>query len=167
MDKRAIKTAVIYYSLDGNCALVAEAIKNRLNADVFAIKTADEKRRTGIGKYIWGGRQVFQHTKPELKPLNVNIDAYDLIILGTPVWAGSPAPAMVSFLSRTQLNGKKTAIFCCHGGGKGKALAKFKALLPENAVAAEIDFFNPARGNTEELRKKINAWVTALRACLG
>jgi flavodoxin len=162
MGKGMPKTAVIYYSFDGNCALVAEAVKSRLNADVFAIKTADEKKRTGLAKYIWGGRQVFKHDKPELKPLRVDMDAYDLIILGAPVWAGSPAPAMVSFLSRTPLSGKKTAVFCCHGGGKGKALDKFKALLTGNTIAGEIDFINPARGNTEELRKKIDAWVTAL-----
>jgi flavodoxin len=162
MGKSALKLAVIYYSFDGNCALVAEAIKNRFNADVFAIKTVDEKKRTGLGKYIWGGRQVFQHTKPELKPLGVDMDAYDLIILGAPVWAGSPAPAMVSFLSRTPLSGRKTAVFCCHAGGKGKALEKFKALLQGNTIAGEIDFNNPTRGNTEELRKKIDAWVTAL-----
>jgi flavodoxin len=162
MGKGTPKTAVIYYSFDGNCALVAEAVKSRLNADVFAIKTADEKKRTGLAKYIWGGRQVFKHVKPELKPLSVDIGAYDLIILGAPVWAGSPAPAMVSFLSRTPFSGKKTAVFCCHGGGKGKALDKFKALLAGNTIAGEIDFNNPARGNTEELRKKIDAWAAAL-----
>jgi hypothetical protein len=69
---------------------------------------------------------------------------------------------MVSFLSRTPLSGRKTAVFCCHAGGKGKALDKFKALLQGNTVAGEIDFNNPARGNTDELRKKIDAWVTAL-----
>jgi flavodoxin len=162
MGKGIPKTAVIYYSFDGNCALVAEAVKNRLNADVFTIKTADEKKRTGLAKYIWGGRQVVQHAKPELKPLNVDIDAYDLIILGAPVWAGSPAPAMVSFLSQTRFSGKKTAVFCCHAGGRGKALDKFKALLQGNTIAGEIDFNNPARGNTDELRKKIDAWVTTL-----
>jgi flavodoxin len=162
MGKGTLKTAVIYYSFDGNCALVAEALKSRLNADVFAIRTVDERKRTGLAKYIWGGRQVFQHTKPELKPLKVDTGAYDLIILGAPVWAGSPAPAMVSFLSRPGFSGKKTALFCCHGGGKGKALDKFRALLQGNTVAGEIDFYNPARGNTEELRKKIDAWVTAL-----
>jgi flavodoxin len=162
MDKGTLKTAVIYYSYDGNCALVAEALKSRLNADIFAIKPVDERKRTGLAKYVWGGRQVFQHAMPELKPLNVDFAAYDLIILGAPVWAGSPAPAMVSFLSRTQFSGKKTALFCCHAGGRGKALDKFKALLPGNTIAGEIDFNNPARGNTEELRKKIDAWVAAL-----
>jgi hypothetical protein len=69
---------------------------------------------------------------------------------------------MVSFLSRTPFSGKKTAVFCCHGGGKRKALDKFKALLEGNTIAGEIDFTNPARGNTEALRKKIDAWVVSL-----
>jgi flavodoxin len=158
----AMKIAIIYYSFEGNCALVAGALKEKLNADVFEIKTADEKKRTGLSKYIWGGKQVFQHAKPAIKPYSINIDAYDLIILGAPVWAGSPAPAIAAFLDQTKIAGKKVALFCCHAGGKRKALDKLKALVPGNAIAGEIDFKNPARGNTEDLKKKIDRWIAAI-----
>jgi flavodoxin len=157
-----MKTAVIYYSFEGNCALVAKAIKDALNADIFEIKTRDRKKRTGFAKYLWGGFQVIMHKKPELEPLSIDIKAYDLLILGSPVWAASPAPAMYSFLSKTEVTGKKIALFCCHAGGKGKAFDKFKALLPGNTIVGEIDFQNAAGEESAPLKQKINEWVKTL-----
>ena len=157
-----MKTAVIYYSYDGNCGLIAELLKTALKADVFEIKTVDRKRRKGFLKIFWGGMQVVFKRKPALQPLPAEIDSYDLLVLGTPVWVGSPAPAMVSFLSEKKISGKKLALFCCHGGGMEEAFSKFKALLPGNTFAGEIDFKEPAKGNRSEHEEKIKGWVKSL-----
>ena len=154
-----MKAAVIYYSFEGNCAMVAGLLKEELNADVFEIKTADSKKRTGFAKFLWGGAQVVVRKKPELLPLDINITSYDMIILGTPVWAASPAPALFSFLDKTKIEGKKIALFCCHAGGKGKALEKFRALLSGNTIVGEIDFNNPASGGSAGLKQKVSEWI--------
>ena len=154
-----MKTAIIFYSYEGNCSLVSGILKDFFKADVFEIKTVDEKVRTGFAKYFLGGSQVVLRKKPPLKDLAVDIQAYDLIILGTPVWAASPAPAIVSFLSKVKISGKKLAVFCCHGGGMGKALAKLKALLGGNTIVGEIDFIYPARMRGNELKQKTVEWV--------
>ena len=159
-----MKTAIIYYSFEGNSAYIADIMKSVLEADVFEIKTTDTKKRTGFAKFFWGGSQVFFHKKPALLPLEVDINAYDLFILGTPVWAGSPAPAMVSFLSETKISGKKLALFCCHAGGKGKVFDKFRALLPGNTFAGEIDFLNPAKRRNDALKQEIGEWLKAIGA---
>ena len=157
-----MKTAVIYYSYGGNCALVAEILKTELSADIFRIETLDDKKRKGISLFFWGGGQVFMGKKPPLKPLSVEISAYDLVVLGTPVWAGSPAPALASFLGKNSITGKKIALFCCHGGGKGKALVKIKALLSGNTFMGEIDFINPAKIDNAGLKQKIIEWAKTL-----
>jgi flavodoxin len=157
-----MKTAVVYYSYEGNCAFIAGQIKSRLGAELVALETVDKKKRTGLAKYAWGGSQVFMHKKPALKPCNFDPGAYDLIVLGTPVWAGSPSPAIASFLSSVKITGKRIALFVCHAGGKGKALEKFEALLPGNVVAGRIDFVNPARGDSGELLKNLDGWVKTI-----
>jgi flavodoxin len=157
-----VKTLIIYYSYEGNCALAAETLKKLLNADVLEIKTADEKKRGGLAKYFWGGRQVFSHSKPELKPYAFDAGLWDLIVLGTPVWAGSPAPAMVSFLNKTKISGKRIALFVCHAGGMGKALEKFENLLPLNTIAGKIGMVNPLKQDKQELKVKLEAWVKEL-----
>ena len=159
-----MKTVIVYYSYEGSCAIVAGIIKNALNADVFEIKTVDEKKRTGFAKYFWGGKQVIFNNKPALRPLSVDINAYDLVILGTPVWAGSPAPAMVTFLDNAKISGKKLALFCSHGGGMGKVFDKIKALLPGNTFAGEINFLYAIKSDPAELKQKIGEWVKAIGA---
>jgi flavodoxin len=154
-----MKTLVIYYSYEGNSALVAEELKKAANADLLELKTEDDTVRTGFAKYFWGGKQVFTHKNPKLKPYTVTIEDYDSIILGAPVWAGSPAPALQSFLGETKIRGKKLGLFCCHGGGKGKALDKLRALLPGNTIAGEIDFVNPAKQDRTAVAKQIGEWV--------
>jgi flavodoxin len=156
-----MKTAVIYYSLDGSCALIAERIKTILGADLIRLQTADEKKRTGLVKYIWGGRQVMTGARPQLKPYRIDLNGYDLIILGTPVWAGSPAPALNTFLEEAKITGKRLALFCCHAGGKGRALDKLKAALPGNTIAGTIDFVSP--GKNPKAAETLEPWLQTLR----
>jgi flavodoxin len=157
-----MKTAVVFYSHDGNCAFVAEQIKAQLNADMVRLCTEDEKKRGGFAKYFWGGVQVFMHKKPALKPYQFDPAAYELIIIGTPVWAASPAPPVQTFLSETKISGKKVALFICHAGGKGEAMQKFKSLLADNTIAAEIDFINPAVKNREMAKQQLDLWLKSL-----
>jgi len=154
-----MKTAVVYYTLDGNCAIVAREIKDKLNADVIRLYTQDEKKRSMIGRLFWGGGMVFSGKKPPLKPYTFDASAYELIVIGVPVWAGSPAPPILTFLSEANITGKKIALFVCHGGGKRNALEKFKACLAGNDIVAEGDFINPARSNSDEVEQKIADWV--------
>ncbi|MDR2370052.1 MAG: flavodoxin, partial [Treponema sp.] len=135
-----------------------------LGADLLELKLAEEKKRRGFAKYVWGGRQVFSRVKPALKPYTVKPEEYDLIITGGPVWAGSPAPALLAFLSETNITGKKAAVFCCHGGGKGKAVPKLKALLAGNTIIGEIDFKNPLKRGAETWASKAADWAKRLAA---
>ncbi|MDR1506850.1 MAG: flavodoxin [Treponema sp.] len=161
-----MKTAVVYYSFEGSCAFAARTIKGILEsapfkgkADLYEIKTVDAKKRTGFSKYLWGGSQVLMRKKPALAPLEFDPAPYDLIILGTPVWAASPAPAMVSFLDRHDLRGKKTALFCCHAGGKGRALEKFRALVPGAVISGEIDLRGPVQA---DITGRLGDWLRNL-----
>jgi flavodoxin len=160
-----MKTAVVFYSYSGNCAFVAEEIRTLLDADLVRLETADEKRREGFSKYLWGCSQVFMRKKPALKPYRFDAAAYDLIIIGAPVWAAAPAPPARTFLSEANLSGKKTALFVCHAGGRGNALDKLKALLAGSLIAGEADFLNSSGGNREESRRQIEQWVNTLRNC--
>jgi flavodoxin len=153
-----MKTAVVFYSLDGNCAFVAEEIKSLINADLIQLQLQDEKKRRGFMKILWGGSMVFKHKKPPLKPYTFDSAAYDLIVIGVPVWAGSPAPPIQTFFSETGISGKKIALFVCHGGGKGNALDIFRASLAGNEIITEADFVN-ARKNRSEVKQQIANWV--------
>jgi len=152
-----MKTAVIFYSLDGNCSFVAEEIKNNLNSDLIQLHVKNEKKRRGIFKFFWCCGLMFSKKNPPLEPYAFNPSAYDLIIIGAPVWASSPAAPIKTFISETGITGKKTALFVCHAGGKGDSLEKFKALLPNNEIISEADFISPAKN-----KELIVNWVKSI-----
>jgi len=154
-----MKTVVIYYTLSGNCALVAQEIKSKLNADSIRLQTKDEKKRSKIGTMFWGGAMVLFHKKPPLKPYTFDPSAYDLIVIGAPVWASSVAPPMQTFISQAGISGKKIALFVCHLGGKEGSLEQFKSLLAGNEIVAETDFKDVAKNGGENLEKQVAEWV--------
>jgi flavodoxin len=156
-----MKAVVIFYSYEGNCKFAARQIGKFLKADIVEIQTVNKKRHRGFAKYLFGGIQVLFGKMPALEPVNFDPDAYDLIIIGTPVWAASPAPAMKTFLSKTVFNGKKTALFMCHAGGIKKAMSKFKTMLKDSAIISELEMINPAR-NPEDAVQKIEEWTKTL-----
>ncbi|MCL2043904.1 MAG: flavodoxin [Treponema sp.] len=153
-----MKTAVVFYSLDGNCAFVAKELIALLDADLIRLHTADEKQRKGLTKGIWGFKLMFSKKNPPLKPYSFNPAAYDMVIIGAPVWAASPAPPVRTFLSEAEITGKKIALFVTHAGGKGKALEKFREMLAGNTIIAEADFNGPAK-NSEDAKRQIGDWV--------
>jgi flavodoxin len=157
-----MKTAVIFYSLDGNCTFVANEIKAKLNADIIQLYVDDDKKRRGIIKFFWCCGLMFSRKNIPLKPYTFDPSAYDLIIIGAPVWASSPATPIRTFISEKGITGKKIAFFVCHGGGKGDALEKFKALLPGNEIISEVDFTRPAKNKSEDVKKQIADWAGGL-----
>jgi flavodoxin len=158
-----MKTAVVYYSLNGNCAYIAEKIKSGLDADLLRLHTENEKPRPGFIKFLWGIGVMLGINKAPLKPYVFDPAAYDLIIIGAPVWGGSPARPIRAFLAETGITGKKIALFICHAGGDGKALEQFKALLPGNDIAAGTSFNNPVK-NIENAKQQAADWVKSLQA---
>ncbi|QAT17462.1 hypothetical protein BU251_06915 [Candidatus Velamenicoccus archaeovorus] len=141
-----MKTLVVYYSFDGNTRLIAQAIAETAGADVLELRTQDQPQSKGFSKYFWGGRQVFMKVRPALLPLDKDPAVYDLLFIGTPVWAFAPAPAMSSFLEKTAIRGKRVAVFCCSGGGPGRTLGRMAEILAaDNVIAGRMHFVEPRR----------------------
>jgi len=156
-----MKTAVVYYSLNGNCAFVAEEIKAGLNSDLIRLHTKDEKDRKGCAKFFWSIK-VMLSKKPPLKPYTFDPSMYDLIIIGAPVWAGSPASPVKTFISESGIKGKKIALFVCHAGGMGNALGDLTKLLSSNDIISEMDINDPKTKDSEGAKQMIAQWVKTL-----
>jgi flavodoxin len=157
-----MKTAVIYFSYEGNCKLIAEHINASIPGDMVALQLEDAKTRKGMAKYLWGGRQVVLNQRPVLKPYTFDSAAYDLLFIGTPVWVGSPAPALDTFLEQTRITGKQIALFCCCAGGKGKVFDTLKRSLSDNTFVGEMVFINPMKQDRGTLATTIRLWLEEL-----
>jgi flavodoxin len=153
-----MKTAIVYYSLDGNCDFTARHLGKILNADIVKIELLNEIKYKGFLRILWGGMQVLLKKTPALKPYNFDPSLYDLIIIGTPVWAGSPCSPVNSFLAQAKITGRKIALFACHAGGPGNAMNKLKSALEGNTVISTLDILK-AVNNPGETSQKTDEWV--------
>jgi flavodoxin len=153
-----MKTAIVYYSLDGNCDFAASHLGKLLSADIVKLELLKEIKYKGFLKIAWGGMQVVCKKTPALKPYNFDLSLYDLIIIGTPVWAGSPCSPINSFLSQTKITGKKIALFACHAGGPGEVINKLNSALEGNSIISSLDIIKAAK-TPDETRQKLDEWV--------
>lgn len=103
------KTLVVYYSRTGNTRVIAESIREVLEADIQEIK--DLKDRSGILGFIGGMIDSKRHPLTEISPPNINLKDYDLIIVGSPGWGVKLTPAINTFINRTDFKDKKVVLF--------------------------------------------------------
>ncbi len=154
-----MKKIVIYYSFEGNTRLIAEHIAEAIEADLLELQPKKEIQSKGFMKYIWGGKAALMKATPELLPLDKNPEHYDLVFIGTPVWAGTYPPSLHTFFTTFSFSDKKIALFCCHGGGKGKVFDKMKKSLKNNQIIGEIDFQDPLKHNTDVNLENARKWA--------
>lgn len=97
--------------------------------------------------------------KPQLKPYQINIEEYDNIIIGTPCWFGSYAPAINTFLSDNRISGKNIYLVVCNGGNMGKTWENFENALKENTIVSKIDLVYPIKNGIVAAQKKVDDWI--------
>ncbi len=88
--------------------------------------------------------EIKQKFKPALKPLEKTAEDYDIVFLGTPVWFGTFAPPVRSFLAESNLAGKTVVPFCTHGGGGASTtFPDLAAELPDSTLLEGLALRGP------------------------
>ena len=136
-----LKSLVVYYTRDGNTRFVAETIAAEIGADLEEV--IDLKKRSGIFGYLSGGRDAIQGKETKISPSVKSPAGYELIVVGSPIWAGRPAPALTTYLKKNDLSGKKVAVFFSQGGKKITGFEQAKALMPNSQCIGELSVIQP------------------------
>lgn len=120
-----MKILLIFYSRTGNTRIVAEEIANNIQCDMEEI--IDTQNRKGILGYLRSGFEAVREKLTTIKPSIYDPTQYDLIILGTPVWAGKICSPLRTYLKEHQ-NLKKVAFFCTCGSSAGQVFKYMEEL---------------------------------------
>ena len=102
------KALVLYYSRTGSTRVVANTIREAMDCDLQEIK--DLKDRSGIKGFWEGMSDVSNKVKAEIKPEMLDLEAYDLIVICSPVWGMQFAPAVTTFMSTMDFKDKKVVL---------------------------------------------------------
>ncbi|MCF0176188.1 MAG: hypothetical protein HUJ94_05065 [Bacteroidales bacterium] len=155
---------MLYYSQTGATKAVAECLAAKVGADIEEIEITapyDGNFEETISRVI---KEREGGILPELRPLNVRIEDYDVIYLGYPVWFGTYAPPVAALLETQNFDGRKIVPFCTFGsGGIESSSVDMASKLPGTeilqgygvrnariaAAPSELDYFLKANGYVE------------------
>ena len=124
-----MKSLVVYYSLTGKTRLVAQAITEALGATLVEI-TETKPRKLGPLLYPIGGFGAMTNKGSKINPIDIDLNRYERIFIGSPIWASRPVPAVNSFIYQTSFEGRNVIAFFSMGGDNcEKALANVTAKI--------------------------------------
>ncbi len=149
----ASKYLVLYYSQTGATKVVAEALQLQLGADIECIEAVNPYDGDFQQTVARGAQERENGIVPAIKPLQVDVNSYDVIFLGYPIWYGTYALPISGLLQAYDLSGKKIVPFCTFGsGGLESSVANLRETLPDADIADGYGVRNARlAGVTEEV----------------
>lgn len=157
------KKLIVYYSYTGHTKMIAEEIKKKLSCDILELKTQipyssdyqtvveEEQNNSSNDKE----RSIVEITK--------DLNEYDEIIIGSPVWWYTITPVIRTFLKENDLTGKIIKPFATNAGWLGHTFQEIEKLCPNskvekgmNIVFSEDYHENKLITSEDEITKWIN-----------
>lgn len=158
-----MKKLVVFYSYTGHTKMIAENIQQKLNCDILEIKPVkpystdyqtvvdEEQNNSSVGK------------TPDIQKIDKNLNDYDEIIIGTPVWWYTIAPVIRTFLTQNDLSNKTIKPFATNAGWLGHTFQEIQKLCPNSKVDKEMNIvFESYSDNLVTSPDEIEKWIDEL-----
>ena len=155
------KVLVVYFSQSGNTQKLAKLISDRVGGDFVRIETVQTYPTEYNELADFAKNERDNNIKPELKDLGINIDDYDTIFIGYPIWWYQMPMPMYTFFDTYDFDGKTIVPFNTHeGSGDGGTYDDIKNLEPNSKVLEGL----PIRGGdmTSDQSSKVDNWLKEL-----
>ena len=161
-----MKTAIVYYSMNGNTAVAAKELADATGADLIRILPEKAYPDKGLRKFLWGGKSAVMAETPKLAPYEFRAEDYGLIVIGFPVWAGNVAPPVRTFAAenRDALKDRRIAAFACQSGsGAERAFRKLLECLGRESFSATMVLIDPKDHPKAGNRQIVDGFLRKIR----
>jgi len=136
------KTLVVYYSYTNNVESIVNELKTQIDCDVVEIEPAEKGLDYAADNYAIGSSLIAAirnnpedaSSYPAIDPVEVNLDEYDTVIIGAPLWWSQMAAPLQSYLfhSGARMAGKNIGLIVSSASsGISGVVADAKRLVPE------------------------------------
>ena len=144
---------VAYFSATGTTEQVAQQAAEILGADLYEIVPEEPYTEEDLAYYT-GGRADQEQDDPSVRPaINGSVEdmeQYDTVLLGYPIWHGQAPRIISTFLESYDFAGKTIIPFCTsHSSGVGSSADDLHALCPDNVTWTEGMRFASGASNEE------------------
>ena len=148
---------VLYFSMSGNTEAVANIIHDEVGGDIIKLETKEEYPKDYDELLDYAQEEQRDHARPELATTIDNIDDYDIIFLGYPIWWTDMPMPIYTFLDEYDLSGKTIAPFITHGGsGLSGTPATIREEEPNATVTEGLAIYGSRAQNS---RDQIIDWL--------
>ena len=159
-----MRTLVAYYSRTGNTKFVAEKIAEYLKADLCEV--VDKKSRKGKFIILTGGYAAIKEKLTEIE-VTKNVEDYDLVIIGSPVWANKMTPAIRTFIVNNDFSEKDVAFFVTmDSDDPEKALLSIKEAVNSKSQVGELAIINGLK-EKEDAEQRITDFCANIQKIIG
>jgi len=155
------KTLVVYFSATGTTEPLAEYAAEILGADIYEIVPEQPYTEADLAYYT-NGRADQEQNDPNARPVisgNVeNMDEYDTLILGYPIWHGQAPRIISTFLESYDFSGKTIVPFCTsHSSGIGSSADNLHELCPDS-----VNWLDGKRFEAGTSKEVLEEWLGSL-----
>jgi flavodoxin len=154
------KILVVYYSKSGVTERVAKEIAAKMNADIE--KIIDKKSRKGLFGWIFGARDAKKKIPTEIVTTEKDPAKYDIVIVGTPIWAWDMVPAVRTYIEQNKSKLKDTAVFTTAGNTKSERIVASMEELTGKRAIASTDFCSKELKDSQIYDTKISAFIKSI-----
>jgi hypothetical protein len=128
-----MKRGIIFYSYSGITRGIAVKVQAACGGDLIEVRT--RQNYSSLTAYTLGCLRARSGESDPIDPGSIEVTGYDLIVIGTPVWAWKPAPAVNAAIGALQgCEGKPAVIFATCGAQAGDTLAVMRKALEGKGV---------------------------------
>ena len=114
------KVLVSYFSASGVTKNVTMKIAGFIGADLFEIEPTDKYSMEDLNWNNKESRSSLEmndnNARPSIKNIDFDIDNYDTILIGFPIWWGVAPRIINTFLESVNFTDKNIILFCTSGG---------------------------------------------------
>ncbi len=148
------KNLVAYFSASGTTAKVARNMAAASGADLYEIAPAQPYTSDDLNWMNKKSRSSVEmndpDSRPELENHGANVDQYDTIFVGFPIWWYVAPTIINTFLEAYDFSGKKIVLFATSGGsGFGKAVQSLQKSVDASATIVEGKVFRGSVSDSE------------------
>lgn len=156
------KKLVAYFSCTGTTRRVAENLAKAIDGDLFEIEPSNHYTSDDLNWHNKNSRTSIEMndkaSRPEIKEKVNNMDEYDSIFLGFPIWWYTAPRIINTFLESYDFSGKTIVIFYTSGGsGLGNTISDLKRTCKNN-----INFVPGNRFSRSTTEDDLKSWVNSL-----
>ena len=160
-DPDSASAAYAGYIEKGNTQIVAEIIADLTGGDLYHITTVEPYPDDYASMLTRAQEELDADARPELAGELPNLDDYDVIMIGYPIWhAATPRPVL-TFLERYDLSGKKLVPFNTHeGSGQSGTVSEIEAHAPNAEMLEGIAIQGKvAQEDDSRTRDSVAEWL--------